>query len=80
MWLTRRQMADVFDSTPQNVLMHLQNAFTDDELDEEATTKDSLRVRSDDGRQVRCRIGHYDLDAIISGGLPDQPAPGHAVR
>ena len=67
-WLTRRQMADVFDTTPQNVLMHLQNVFADDELDEEATTKDFLLVRSEGGRQVRRHIRHYDLDAIISVG------------
>ena len=67
-WLTQRQMADVFDTTPQNVLMHLQNVFADDELDEEATTKDFLLVRSEGGRQVRRRIRHYDLDAIISVG------------
>ena len=67
-WLTQRQMADVFDTTPQNVLMHLQNVFADDELDEGATTKDFLLVRSEGGRQVRRRIRHYDLDAIISVG------------
>ena len=67
-WLTQRQMADVFDTTPQNVLMHLQNVFTDGELDAEATTKDFLLVRSEGGRQVRRSIRHYDLDAIISVG------------
>ena len=67
-WLTQRQMADVFETTPQNVLMHLQNVFADDELDEEATTKEFLLVRSEGGRQVRRRIRHYDLDAIISVG------------
>ena len=67
-WLTQRQMADVFDTTPQNVLMHLQNVFADAELDEGATTKDFLLVRSEGGRQVKRRIRHYDLDAIISVG------------
>ena len=67
-WLTRRQMADVFDTTPENVLMHLQNVFADDELDEGATTQDFLVVRSEDGRRVRRQIMHYDLDAIISVG------------
>ena len=42
--------------------------FADDELDETATTKDFLLVRSEGGRQVRRRIRHYDLDAIISVG------------
>lgn len=47
-WLTRHQMADVFDTTPQNV-MPRQNMFADDELDEEATIKDFLPVRSEVG-------------------------------
>ncbi|MCY4371461.1 MAG: virulence RhuM family protein [bacterium] len=67
-WLTQRQMADVFDTTPENVLMHLRNVFSSEELDAEATTKDFLVVRSEGGRRVRRRIRHYDLDAIISVG------------
>jgi len=67
-WLTQRQMAEVFDTTPENVLMHLQNVFADDELEAAATTKDFLVVRSEGGRQVRRRIRHYDLNAIISVG------------
>ena len=67
-WLTQRQMADVFDTTPENVLMHLQNVFNDVELDEEATTKNFLVVRTEGQRQVRRRLKHYNLDAIISVG------------
>ena len=67
-WLTRRQMAEVFDTTPENVLMHLRNVFASEELDVAATTKDFLVVRSEGGRRVRRRIKHYDLDAIISVG------------
>ena len=67
-WLTQRQMAEVFDTTPENVLMHLRNVFSSEELDAEATTKDFLVVRSEGGRRVRRRIRHYDLDAIISVG------------
>ena len=67
-WLTQRQMAEVFDTTPENVLMHLRNVFSSEELDAEATTKDFLVVRSEGGRLVRRRLRHYDLDAIISVG------------
>ena len=67
-WLTQRQMAEVFDTTPENVLMHLRNVFSSKELDAEATTKDFLVVRSEGGRRVKRRIRHYDLDAIISVG------------
>ena len=67
-WLTQRQMADVFQSTPQNILMHLRNVFSSKELDAEATSKDFLIVRSEGQRKVRRNIRHYNLDAIISIG------------
>ena len=67
-WLTQRQMAEVFQSTPQNILMHLRNVFSSKELDAEATSKDFLIVRSEGQRKVRRNITHYNLDAIISIG------------
>ncbi|MEQ6918217.1 RhuM family protein [Halomonas aquatica] len=67
-WLTQRQMGDVFDSTPENVLMHLKNIYADKELEEPATAKDFLVVRTEGKRQVRRKLQHYNLDAIISVG------------
>ena len=67
-WLTQRQMAEVFQSTPQNVLMHLRNVFSCKELDAEATSKDFLIVRPEGRRKVRRKVKHYNLDAIISIG------------
>ena len=67
-WLTQRQMAEVFGTTPQNILMHLRNVFSSEELEREATTKDFLIVRTEGKKQVRRRIRHYNLDAIISVG------------
>ncbi|MDD2661747.1 MAG: hypothetical protein PHY54_19025 [Methylococcales bacterium] len=46
-WLTQRQMSEVFDTTPENTLMHLKNIFKDNELEESATTKDFLVVRTE---------------------------------
>lgn len=67
-WLSQAQMAQLFDTTPENILMHLKNIFNDEELAEQATTKDFLVVRQEGTRQVRRRIKHYSLDAIISVG------------
>ncbi|MEQ5837486.1 virulence protein RhuM/Fic/DOC family protein [Marinobacter sp. NFXS9] len=67
-WLSQAQMGQLFDTTPENVLMHLQNVFKDEELSEPATTKEFLVVRQEGKRQVRRRIKHYNLDAIISVG------------
>ncbi|MGN8159658.1 RhuM family protein [Salinisphaera sp. RV14] len=67
-WLTQRQMGEVFGTSPENVLMHLQNIYADGELAASATTKDFLVVRQEGKRRVRREIRHYNLDAIISVG------------
>ena len=67
-WLTQRQMAEVFESTPQNIVMHLRKVFSSRELDAESTSKDFLIVRSEGQRTVRREVRHYNLDAIISVG------------
>lgn len=67
-WLTQRQMGELFDTTPENVLMHLKNIFSDNELEEPATTKDFLVVQTEGKRKVRRNVKHYNLDAIISVG------------
>ena len=67
-WLTQRQMAEVFVTSSENVVMHLRNVFSQNELDESATTKDFLVVRKEGARQVRRSLKHYNLDAIISVG------------
>ncbi len=67
-WLTQRQMAEVFQSTPQNIVMHLRNVFSSKELDAESTSKDFLIVQSEGQRTVRREVRHYNLDAIISVG------------
>ncbi|PHS73367.1 MAG: hypothetical protein COB22_01355 [Cycloclasticus sp.] len=68
LWLTQLQMSELFNTTPENVLMHLKNIFRDQELGEERTTKDFLVVRQEGKRQVNRSLKHYSLDAIISVG------------
>ena len=67
-WLTQRQMGDLFDTSIDNVGLHLKNIFADAELDETATTEDFSVVQSEGRRQVRRNVKHYNLDAIISVG------------
>jgi prophage maintenance system killer protein len=67
-WLTQRQMSELFETTPENVVMHLKNVFSDNELEELATTKDFLVVQTEGKRQVQRTVKHYNLDAIISVG------------
>ncbi len=67
-WLTQRQMAEIFTTTPENVLMHLKNIYSDEELQESATAKEILVVQTEGKRRVRRLLKHYNLDAIISVG------------
>ena len=67
-WLTQRQMADLFDTSTDNVGLHLNNIFSTQELERSATTEDSSVVRTEGSRQVRRTLTHYNLDAIISVG------------
>ncbi|NWD72181.1 virulence RhuM family protein [Pseudomonas gingeri] len=67
-WLTQALMAELFSTTPENVLMHLKNIFREGELDQNSTTKDFLVVRQEGTRQVKRNLQHYNLDAIISVG------------
>jgi prophage maintenance system killer protein len=67
-WLTQAQMAKLFDTTPQNITMHLKNVFSEEELEEQATCKDFLQVRQEGQRTIRRRQLHYNLDSIISIG------------
>ncbi len=68
LWLTQKQMGELFATSPENVLMHLKNIFKDNELDEFATAKDFLVVQQEGVRQVTRNLKHYNLDAIISVG------------
>lgn len=67
-WLTQQQMADLFETSSDNISLHLRNIFTDGELNEEATAEDSSVVRQEGKRQVTRKLRHYNLDAIISVG------------
>lgn len=67
-WLTQRQIADVFDTSSNNIGMHLKNIYRDEELTEDATTEDSSVVRQEGKRRVTRRVKLYNLDAIISVG------------
>ena len=67
-WLTQKQMAELFGCTLENVVLHLKNIYAEEELVEAATTKDFLVVRIEGKRRVSRCVRHYNLDAIISVG------------
>jgi hypothetical protein len=68
-WLTQALMAELFQSTIQNINLHLQNLYDEGELDPEATIKPCLMVRTEGTRQVRRPVQHYNLEAILAVGF-----------
>jgi len=68
LWLTQNQIAEIYDTTQQNVSQHIEGIFKDGELDIEATHKKLLLVQTEGSRQVRREISHYNLDVIIAIG------------
>lgn len=67
-WLTQKQLAELFDTTQQNISLHVQNIYGDDELEKAATHKDILLVQKEGEREVSRNVDHYNLDMIISLG------------
>ena len=66
--LRQRQMAELFDVSPDNIGLHLKNIYADGELLREATTEDSSVVQTEGGREVRRPLTLYNLDAILAVG------------
>jgi len=67
-WLTQQMMAELFQTSKQNVSQHIQNIYDEGELVPEATVKKFLTVRQEGRRQVRRSLEYYNLDMIISVG------------
>lgn len=68
LWLPQRLMAELFQTTPDNVGLHLKNIYAEGELVESATAEDFSVVQNEGGRAVRRTLKHYSLDAIIAVG------------
>jgi hypothetical protein len=67
-WLTQAQMAELFETTPQNITTHIRNVYKEKELERSPTCKDFLQVQTEGGRAVSRKTKHYNLDVIISVG------------
>ncbi len=79
-WLSQRDMAELFETTPQNITIHIRSLYEEGELQEEGTCKDYLQVRTEGGRQVQRSIRHYNLDVIISVGYRIKSLRGTQFR
>ncbi|MDD5336785.1 MAG: virulence RhuM family protein [Rhodoferax sp.] len=68
LWVPQRLMAELFQTTPDNIGLHLRNIYAEGELAEKATAEDFSVVQNEGGRAVRRTLKHYSLDAIIAVG------------
>lgn len=68
LWLTQNQLAEIYDTSQQNISQHIDNIYKDGELIAEATNKKFLLVRQEGNRQVKRNIDHYNLDMVIALG------------
>ena len=79
-WLTQNQMAELFQTTKQNVSLHIKNIFEEGELSENSTVKDYLTVQQEGNRKVSRNISYYNLDVIISVGYRVKSLRGTQFR
>jgi hypothetical protein len=67
-WLSQKKLAELYDTTSQNITMHLKSIYESCELDKKATCKESLQVQIEGGRSVSRNVMFYSLEAIIAVG------------
>jgi len=80
LWLSQALIAELFQTTPQNITLHLKAIYQEGELNEVATCKDYLQVRQEGNRQVRRSVKHYNLDTILAVGYRIRGSRGTQFR
>jgi hypothetical protein len=79
-WLTQAAMAELFQTTPQNITLHIAAIYREVELSEEATCKEYLQVRQEGSRQVSRTLKHYNLSMILAVGYRVRSPRGTQFR
>jgi hypothetical protein len=79
-WLTQLQLADLYQTTKQNISLHVQNILSEGELSEGATVKENLTVQTEGSRQVSRKLAHYSLPMIIAVGYRVRSTRGTQFR
>ena len=68
-WLNQTSLSKLFETTRNNITMHIKNIYDDQELEESSTSKESLLVQKEGNRNVKRTVIYYNLDMIISIGF-----------
>jgi hypothetical protein len=67
-WATQKQIAELFQTTPQNITLHLKKVYSEGEIEQDSTCKEYLQVQKEGKRDVERKQLFYNLDAILSVG------------
>jgi hypothetical protein len=79
-WLSQREMAELFDVSTDNIGLHLKNLYEDEELHRGATTEESSVVQTEGSREVQRQLTLYNLDAILAVGYKVRSPRGVQFR
>jgi hypothetical protein len=79
-WLSQGQMVQLFQTTKQNISLHIQNIFDEGELSPDSTVKEYLTVQTEGSREVSRKTKFYNLDVIISVGYRVKSLRGTQFR
>lgn len=79
-WLNQVQLAELFETTKQNISLHIVNVYKEGELTRESTVKDYLTVQIEGGVEKKRSVEYYNLDVIISVGYRVKSIRGTQFR
>jgi hypothetical protein len=80
LWLTQAQLVELFQTTKQNVSLHIRNILGSGELNSSATVKEDLTVQTEGGRKVSRSVKYYNLDMILAVGYRVKSVRGTQFR
>ncbi len=67
-WMNQASLAKLYNTTPQNITMHIKNIYADGELEEDSTCKEFLQVQMEGSREIKRKKKHYDFRMILAIG------------
>lgn len=79
-WLSQQQMKELFNSSKQNISLHINNIYKEGELDVQSTVKEYLIVQREGSRSIQRKVKYYNLDVIISVGYRVKSLQGILFR
>lgn len=79
-WLSQQQMKELFNSSKQNISLHINNIYKEGELDVQSTVKEYLTVQREGSRSIQRKVKYYNLDVIISVGYRVKSLQGTLFR